>query len=558
MKLPRAFCAIFALCVGIARAQLSPTITDQPKFQVVTLGSAVTLSVTATGTEPMTYEWIKNSPTQTPFATSRTVTISDISVISSGVYYCRVRNAGGEVVSNPAQVTTIPVSTTRPAVALVTHDVIPRRVGDESRMLAVFFGALPTTYQWFRNGVAIPGETGNALYKRSVQLADNGTYTITATNSLGSATSASFFISAAPLGTVPLFVDYQSRRPARLGLPANVRVAVISDTPVTYRWEKNGVTMPGVTGTELIIPNVTSADGAHYEVYATNAIGTNSSGYLHLEVQNPPRLANLSVRSRVGTGLDELTVGFVVGNPAGGNAPFFMVRGVGPSLATFGVTGALADPKLTIVRSIGGVLSTNDNWGGSPTLSDAARSVGAFPFANATSKDAVVYTSFSQGAYTALVQSVDDTPGVALAEIYDTTASPTTYNPRLVNVSARTKVGTGDEILIAGFSVAGEQPLRVLIRAIGPTLGNVFSVSGALADPKLTLFRGSTPLAENDDWSNTTELTETFRAVGAFPLQPGTKDAAILTTLPAGSYTAQITGVNGTTGVALVEVYEVP
>src|SRR4051812_10640862 len=173
MKFPLALCAIFTLCADLARAQLSPTLIDQPKSQVVILGSPATLSVTATGTEPLTYEWTRNSPAQPVFATGRTVTVSDITVVSSGTYYCRVRNAGGEVVSSPAQVTAIPVSTSRPAVALVTHDVIPRHVGDESSMLAIFFGAQPTTYQWSRNGVAIPGETRNTLYKHSVQLADN-------------------------------------------------------------------------------------------------------------------------------------------------------------------------------------------------------------------------------------------------------------------------------------------------------------------------------------------------------------------------------------------------
>ena len=558
MKFTLTLCAFFTLCAGIARAQLSPTITDHPKHQVVTLGSPVTLSVTATGTEPMTYEWIRNSPNQAPFATGRTITVSDITTVSSGRYYCRVSNAGGWATSHSAQVTVIPVATSRPLISLVTHDLIPQRVGDTSSMLTIFFGAQPMAYQWHYNGVAIPGETGNALYKQSVQLSDNGRYTITATNSLGSATSGTFIINATPLGTAPILMNYQVSRRAKVGQPANLRVEAISDGPVTYRWEKNGVTMPGITGPELIFPNVTAADGANYQVFATNAYGTDSSTFLSIWVENPPRLANLSVRSRAGSDLNQLVVGFVVGNPAGGNAPFFMVRGVGPSLAAFGVSGALADPKLTVAHSIRGILSRNDDWGGSSTISDAARSVGAFPLASATSKDAVVYTSFSQGPYTALVTSADDTVGVALAEIYDTTAAPTTYNPRLVNVSARTKVGTGDEILIAGFSVAGDQPLRVLIRAIGPTLGSVFSVSGALADPKLTLYKDATKLGENDDWGGTRELIDTFTAVGAFQLQASTKDAAIVTTLPPGSYTAQITGANGTTGVALVEVYEVP
>ncbi|MES2695121.1 MAG: immunoglobulin domain-containing protein [Verrucomicrobiota bacterium] len=549
--------ALLAFC-GTARAQLSPTITEQPKTQVITLGSTVTLSAAATGTEPMTFEWLKGSSTE-PFATGRTITVSDLAV-SSGRYYCRVSNAGGSVTSLAAQVTVIPVSSARPSIALVSHDLIPSRTGDTSSMLAIFFGAQPMTFQWSRNGAPIPGETRNALYTRSVQLSDVGTYTITATNSLGSATSASFFINVPPRGTVPLFVDYQSSRRAKLGLPANIRVEVLSDGPVTYRWEKNGVTLPGVTGTELIIPNVTSADGANYQVYATNAYGTNSSGFLSLRVENPPRLTNLAVRSRVGPGLDELTVGVVVGNPAGGNAPFFLIRGVGPSLTPLGVTGALADPKMTVIRSIGGILSSNDNWGGSSSIADSARSVGAFPFADPNSKDAVVLTSFSRGDYTVLVQSVDDTPGVALAEIYDTTApsTATTYNPRLVNVSARTKVGVGDEILIAGFTVAGDQPLKVLIRAVGPTLGTAFGVPGVLANPKLTLYSGPTKLGENDDWGNFVDLSAAFTAVGAFTLPGNSRDAAILTTLPPGSYTAQIAGVGDTTGVALVEVYEVP
>lgn len=556
MKFSLALCAVFTLCIGVARAQLSPTFTEQPMSQHVVVGSTVTLTATVTGSEPMTYEWFKDLG-RTPISTSRTLVLTNVQTTDRGAYYLRATSPGGTRDSHITRVEVVPLTSGAPRFSSGGGGG-PNRVGGTIDLSNSFIGAHPMTFQWLRNGVPIPGATHSAYYKRNAQPSDRGSYTVTATNSLGSATSFPIQIdfSIAPLA--PVFVDYSRTRLAKLGQPANLWVVAEGEEPITYRWEKNGVVIPGATGPELTIPNVTSADGANYSVSATNPHGTNSSGFLILQINNPPRLTNLAVRSRAGADLNQLVAGFVVGNPAGGNAPFFMVRAIGPSLAAFGVTGALADPKLTVAHSVRGILSSNDNWGGSTTISDAARSVGAFPLVSPTSKDAVVYTSFSQGPYTALVTSADDAVGVALAEIYDTTAAPTTYNPRLVNVSARTRVGIGDDILIAGFSVAGDQPLRVLIRAIGPTLGNVFSVPGALADPKLTLFRGSIQLGENDDWGGTRELAETFSAVGAFQLQPGTKDAAIVTTLPPGSYTAQVTGTNGTTGVALVEVYEVP
>jgi hypothetical protein len=158
------------------------------------------------------------------------------------------------------------------------------------------------------------------------------------------------------------------------------------------------------------------------------------------------------------------------------------------------------------------------------------------------------------GSYTAQVTGASST-GIALAEIYDTAPAA---GARLVNVSARAQVGTGNSILIAGFSVSGNVPRQVLIRGIGPTL-TAFGVGGVLANPRLDLYRGAVLLQSNDDWGGTGALSNAFALVGAFGLNGATsRDAALLVTLPPGSYTAQVSGVGNSTGVGLVEVYEVP
>jgi hypothetical protein len=140
-----------------------------------------------------------------------------------------------------------------------------------------------------------------------------------------------------------------------------------------------------------------------------------------------------------------------------------------------------------------------------------------------------------------------------LVEAYDLGSTTT---PRLVNLSARHWVGTGADVLIAGFVVAGSGTKQVLIRAVGPTLTN-FGVAGALVDPQLEVLDGSgRVLGSNDNWSSS--LSATFSQVGAFPLATGGRDAATLITLPAGAgYTVKVSGVNNTTGEALIEVYEV-
>jgi hypothetical protein len=253
------------------------------------------------------------------------------------------------------------------------------------------------------------------------------------------------------------------------------------------------------------------------------------------------RLANLSVRTTLPAG-QPLIVGVVV---SGGRRDI-LVRAAGPSLAGFGLAGTMPDPQLQLFQGSTLVVE-NDNW--PAALAPTFATVGAFAFP-AGSGDA------------ALVQAVDGarsiwargTPGgIVLVEAYDT---GTTSSPRLINVSARNRVGTGDEILIAGFNLAGTGGKQLLIRAVGPRLA-AFGVEGFLADPKLELYTSAgVQLSENDNWAAT--LAPTFAAVGAFDLAAGSRDAALVTTLNPGSYTVQVRGADGGTGEALVEIYEVP
>jgi hypothetical protein len=141
-----------------------------------------------------------------------------------------------------------------------------------------------------------------------------------------------------------------------------------------------------------------------------------------------------------------------------------------------------------------------------------------------------------------------------LVEAYDAGSGSAV---RLTNLSARNRVGTGNDILIAGFFIAGTGTQRVLIRAVGPSLA-AFGLTGLLTDPKLEIYNAAgAKIAENDNWDAT--LSSTFASAGAFALTPGGKDAALIVSLPAGAtYTVQVKGADGGTGEGLIEVYELP
>jgi hypothetical protein len=267
---------------------------------------------------------------------------------------------------------------------------------------------------------------------------------------------------------------------------------------------------------------------------------------------------NLSILTDLTTVGDTFTMGYVVGGSGTTGSKPILIRAAGPTLgaAPFNIAGSLPDPRIELFAGTT-KSSENDNWGGSGTLSAAFASVGAFAYVNGTSLDAASFGNIGIGDNSVGVSGGAGT-GTVIAELYDSTpfASMTTTTPRLVNVSVLKHLGTG---LTAGFVIDGTAAKRVLIRAVGPTIGGApFNVAGAVANPQLTLFSGESSIASNDNWGGTAELTAAFSQVGAFALPASSLDAALLTTLQPGNYTVQVSGVGGSTGVAIVEVYEVP
>ena len=328
--------------------------------------------------------------------------------------------------------------------------------------------------------------------------------------------------------------------------------------------------------------------------------------------ESDARITNLSTRARVASDMPLIT-GFAI---TGSGPRTLLVRAVGPTLGVFGVADTLAAPHLKIHDSTGAVMLENAGWGGTPILMTATNVAGAFPFPAGSADSAIVMT-FSPGTYSVEVSDDAGRGGVVLTEIYD--VNGTAEGSRLSNVSTRNNVAAGGGELISGFVVSGTMPRDFLVRGVGPGLTR-FAVGGVLSDPALTLFNtAGVPIATNDNWSGEATRTAlvpvtapvsagasgstsgsatagtgqgtvttatgaaqaaaiaqaaavaattnpvpaaTARA-GAFGLDVGSTDAALVVTLNPGAYTVQVnasagSSANATTGTALLEIYELP
>jgi hypothetical protein len=278
-----------------------------------------------------------------------------------------------------------------------------------------------------------------------------------------------------------------------------------------------------------------------------------------VEVGPISTLGNISTRAFVQTGDNVVIGGFIV---EGAESKKVIIRAIGPELTQYGISNPLANPTLELHDGSGALIASNDNWGttiiGGVITSDQVAAISASGYAPGDRRDSAMIVNLPPGNYTAIVRGVSNTTGVALVEVYDLSPAP---DSTLSNISTRSFVQTADDVMIGGVIVQGTESRRVIVRAIGPELTQ-YGVPNVLADPTLELHDSTGALiASNDDWQHTiiggiitSDQVAAIRASGHAPADPG--ESAIIATLPPGNYTAIVRGVDNTTGVALVEVYD--
>jgi hypothetical protein len=270
-------------------------------------------------------------------------------------------------------------------------------------------------------------------------------------------------------------------------------------------------------------------------------------------------LGNISTRAFVETDDNVMIGGFIV---QGAEPKRVVIRAIGPELTQHGVPDAMANPRLELHDGTGILIASNDNWVttiiGGIIIRDHVAAIRDTGYAPSDLMESAMIVNLPPGNYTAIVRGVGNKTGVALVEVYDLTPAPDSL---LGNISTRSFVQTGDNVMIGGVIVQGTQPTEVIVRAIGPELTQ-YGVPRALADPTLELYDSTGALiASNDNWQHTiiggiitSDQVAVIRASGHAPDDP--RESAIIANLPPGNYTAIVRGVNNTTGVGLVEVYD--
>jgi hypothetical protein len=336
-----------------------------------------------------------------------------------------------------------------------------------------------------------------------------------------------------------------------VGSTLSLSVTATGSGTLTYQWKKDGVAISGATSASYSKSGLTTADAGLYTVVITGANGSVTSDPAKVEVTEVFNgyLAALSVRSESGPGDAMLFMGVITGDSGSGTMPV-MLRGLGPQLSA-ALSNYLRDPLLTLNNPFTGqVLASNDDW--DPALKPTLDAM--YLGLTTGSKDAALQANLSDGVFTVGVGPKNTDTGVVLADIYPSSG---TAPGRLKALSVRSKAGAGDSTLIVGFIISGGRA-RILLRGLGPVLNGV--VPGFLVDPKLELIAPSTGavLKSNDNWGGTTELSQAFSAVALGTLPADSKDAALVINLDPGLYTANLTGMNNSVGIGIVEIYQVP
>jgi len=568
----------------------APTITTAPIAQTVDAGASASFTVVAAGTGPLTYQWQKDGVAIVG-AAGAFLTVANATASAS--YRVVISNSAGSVTSSAAALTV------RPLVAVVVpiNGTYFGSFGGNGGSFALQIAADRTgVFLGFASAARV------ALVSRGVVVDANGRFSVTQP-------IASGFTPGANPATAALDGEYRidgtigadgtvtgtvSALNLTFAAPAGVRTGTTAAIAGFYPTSAAGSAAQGYAlvspAGQVLVVNVVGAvaDGGVGTVSAEGAVALTTAGNARVAGsvaadattitttvtpatgaattfvganstrKDTEKLTNISSRTSTGTPANTLIAGFIV---SGTQAKPVLVRGIGPSLGLFDVKGALSAVRLEVFRDTTS-LAVGTDWGtaaNAATIAATASRVGAFPLAN-NSRDASLLLNLEAGSYTAVVTGQAGASGVASVEVYDATNGVIANDQRIINISTRATAGVGENILIAGFYVSGTVPKRVLIRGAGPSLTQ-FGVGGALARPVLSVLSAATVVATNTGWSSSPDapaIASAFAQAGAYAFSVGSQDSALVINLAPGSYTAQVQGVGITTGVALIEVYELP
>ena len=578
----------------VSAATVAPAITTQPASQTLTAGSTATFTVAVTGSPAPTLQW-KKGGTDIAGATGSTLTLASISAADAATYTVVATNSAGSATSTGAVLTVsavaeAPAFTAQPAGQALT-------VGSTATFTVAVSGSPAPTIQWTKGGVALPGATGPTLTLANVQLGDAATYAAVATNSAGTATSSGAVLTVSTGATAPAFTTQPSSQVLTAGGTATFSVAVSGSPVPTLQWKKDGVSLAGATSLTLTLANLQAADAGTYVAVATNSAGTATSAGAVLIVSTSATAPTFTTQPASQILSLGGTANFTVA-VAGSPTPTLQWRKGGVDIA--GATG----PTLTLtnVQASDAAIYTAvaSNSAGTVTSSGATLTVAtsAAPFITAQplghtvavgnslvlgvdllgtglsyqwKKGGVILNGATSrqlflantqladaGSYTVTVtNSFGSTTSNAAVLTVVTSSDP----GRLINASVRINSGTGADVLLMGFVTGGagtSGTKQLLTRGIGPALLS-FGVPGAMMDPVLQIIPQNSlmPGVGNDNWAGDAQVMSMANAVGAFPLTDmASKDAALVTSLPGGVYSAMVAGANGTTGVVLAELYD--
>lgn len=559
-----------------------PVVTSQPIGQTAVIGTTVTFSAAASGYPAPTLQWRKNG-TAISGATASTLTLSNVQASDATSYDVVFTNVIGTATSQGAALRTIAASYAGTYFGTFGSGLGSFALYVRADNTAVLLGTIPSSSVSLANTNIAVSDAGQFSFTQNMtssadeyRVADtNEATTFTVTGTIASdgsiaggltggvaATLAGSRVAAT--GTTQAYAGYylagaQTSAGSVLAIAsANTQIFVVAQTATATDAGQGTLSSSGSlsipTGKTAISGTIDASAGTiTVAAVSSNSVNGTFTGAKE-GVLASQRMADISSRAKVSPGVTAVA-GFAI---SGTDSKLVLIRAVGPTLSGYGITTPLAQPKLTLYNSGRVVIATNTGVSTSTNVAAityVATRVGAFPLGS-SGVDSALLVTLAPGTYTAEVSTANAGSGLALVEVYD--ASTVTTGQHLSNLSTRAFAQSAENMLIGGLVVPAGAPKRVLIRAVGPGLVPYGITTGYLLQPILELKNGAgVTIASNTGWTTSVDsasILSVTPSVGAFPLT--TADSAMIVTLPPGSYSACVSGANGTSGIALVEVYE--